>query len=88
MKILSKPIDVVAVFIDGKKVPEPIRWRMKQKDGPDVIVKVERIYEIKPAKNGDMFLTIYCCQGRVDGVERRYELKFNHKTLKWVLWKM
>lgn len=87
MKILSKPIDVLAVFIDGKD-PEPIRWRMHHKDGSVTVVKVERIYEIQRVIPYDVNCTGYKCQSHVDGVERRYELKFNRKTLQWLLWKM
>lgn len=87
MKILSRPIDVICVFIDDTD-PKPVKWRMRNSDGTDTVVKVDHIYSVQRDRVRDINFIIYRCQGNVNGVERRYELKFNYKDLKWFLWKM
>ena len=86
MKIVRKPIDVVAVF-NRKELPTPIKVRMEV-DGHETVVKVERVIKIQKVKNVGKGEIIYTCQSKISGINRIYELKFLLDVIEWSLYKI
>lgn len=74
MKIVAKPIDMVAWF-DAKGVAHPIKFRMMGAEG-NVVIKVDRIITREFEKLAGSSMLVYKCQSVINGVEKVYELKF------------
>lgn len=95
MKIIAIPIDVVASF-SGSKPPVPRKFRW---DGPasagaapggggGLVVPVDRILSVEPRKTAGIPSYVYLCQSVMDGVEKRYELKYIVPECRWELYKI
>ncbi len=86
MKVLNKPIQMIADF-ENDKLPRPIRFKVVFEDS-GVVVSVDRIlvqHELKIA--GNPYIA-YTCQSVISDVERLYELRFEVRTCRWVLFKL
>lgn len=87
MRIVRKPIDVIAIF-KRKELPMPIRVRMEV-DGQEVVVKVERIIKVEKVKSVGKGEIVYTCQSRIyNNVEKLYVLKYLIDDFQWVLYKL
>lgn len=86
MKIVRKPVDVIAIFKRGE-LPMPARVRMEL-GGQEITVKVDRIIKAERAKNVGKGEICYTCQSSIDGINKLYELKFLLDTIEWSLYKI
>ena len=82
MKVVSKPIDVIA-YCNKHGDIEPIRLRVDDK-----VIKVERILsrEIEKLCGNDM--EKFTCTSTINKVEKIFEIKYELKTHKWILFKI
>ena len=88
MKILARPIDVYAVFMQENK-PHPIRFRIKKEDSEErTVIKVDKVLSVTDNKNAGKLSYIYRCSGDINGCRREYELKYRIDECKWELYKM
>lgn len=82
MKVVMEPIEMIAWFdIPGK--PRPIRFRH---DGN--VVKVEMVIRLSEDKIAGKLTKIYECQSNINGLMKRFELKYEMGTCKWFLYKI
>lgn len=93
MKIIAIPIDVVASFSRNKPpVPRKFRWNRDMAGegtgGEGVTVPVDRILSVELRKTAGIPAYVYLCQSLLDGVERRYELKYIVPECRWELYKI
>lgn len=86
MKVVRKPVDVIAIF-NRKELPMPVRVRMEV-DGQEIITRIERIIKMRRQKNVGKGEIIYTCQSPIDGIDKVYEIKFLLDTLEWILYKI
>ncbi len=87
MKVLNKPVEMIVAFED-EKFPRPMKFRFRLEDESLIVVPVDRIltqHELKIAGNR---LICYTCQSVIAETERLYELRYEMKTCRWVLYKM
>ena len=75
MKIVAKPIDVVAVFTGGKK-PVPVE------------VSIDRIQCVEESRLAGIPALIYTCQSEICGIEKIYQLKYIIGQYRWELYKV
>lgn len=87
MKVLAKPIDVVAWFTK-EGTPRPVRFRITNEEENETVVKVDKILHVDREKLAGNHMLVYRCQGTINGVERVYELKYELLTCKWILFKI
>ncbi len=87
MKIVSKPVEMIAWFKD-KKIPEPLRFRIKYDDDSHLIIKVHKVLETREEKPAGIRSYVYQCQSIINGIEKIYELKFIIEDSKWILYKI
>ena len=85
MKVLMKPIDMIAWF-DNKGKPTPIRFR-HYADGSAIVINV-RIQSQDEEKLAGNRMIIYHCQSVIDGFEKIFDLKYEINTCKWFLYRM
>ena len=82
MRVVMEPIEMIAWF-DLPGTPRPIRFRH---DGN--VVKVEMIIRLSEEKLAGNRMKVYECQSNIDGMMKRFELKYEMNTCKWFLFKM
>ena len=87
MKIVAKPIEIIAVFYPSD-VPMPYKFRMDDDDGMRITVKVDKVLETEKSRIAGIDCIIYKCQSIINGLERRYELKFIINKCRWELYKI
>ena len=82
MKILMKPIDMIAWFTK-EGIPKPIRYKFD-----DQVIKVQQVTSKSEEKLAGNRMIIFRCQSEINGELRLFELKYELQTCKWFLFKM
>lgn len=86
MKVVAKPIDVIAVFTK-EGVPTPIRFKFSEEDTITVI-KVDRVIIRDLERFAGNNMVVFRCQSLIDNMQKVYELKYELSTCKWILFKI
>lgn len=87
MKILAKPIDVVAWFTK-EGIPRPVRFRIENEEEGEEVISIERILHTDREKLAGNHMLVFRCKGVVNGVEKVFEIKYELLTCKWMLFKI
>jgi hypothetical protein len=87
MRIVAKPIEVISL-IDIKGIITPLRLRLIRDDESLQVIKVDKIITRKQEKLAGNLMVVFTCQSIIDDIEKIYELKYEIRTCKWVLWKI
>ena len=82
MKVVMAPIEMIASF-DLHGTLRPIRFRHE-----GTVVKVEQIIKLSEEKLAGNRMKVYECQSEIDGMMKRFELKYELSTCKWFLYKI
>ena len=86
MKILAKPVQMIAVF-DEKGVPTPLRFKLEE-DGAPLVVKVDKIVSCETGRPAGMDTFVFRCQSEIRGMVKQYELIYRVKPHQWELYKI
>lgn len=86
MKVLMKPIEMIAWFTEAGK-PRPIKFKFVYTDDC-ITIKVGKIITIDEEKIAGNRMYLYKCQSIIENVEKIYELKYEINTCKWFLFKI
>jgi len=87
MKVLMKPIEMIAWFKEDK-YPIPLRYRITAEDMTKVVVKIDRILFKEEEKLAGNRMVVYKCEATINRVRRIFELKYEIETCRWYLYKM
>ncbi len=87
MKIVATPVEMVAWFTQ-EGIPRPVRFRLVDEDGIYTIIKIDRIISKDKEKLAGNEMLIFRCESMITGVEKIYEIKYELRTCKWILYKM
>ena len=87
MKIVAKPIKMIAVFEYDDRPPLPCKFRMREESGEEIVIVVDQCLTTKKSKIAGKECIIYECQSVIRGIERRYELKYIILSCRWQLYK-
>lgn len=85
MKVVAKPIQMIAWFNKDGSI-NPIRFKLDE-DGEKVI-KVDRVLKTEKEKLAGNIMEKFTCSSCINGVEKVFELKYDSKTYKWILFKI
>lgn len=85
MKVVAKPIDVVAYF--DKDGVHPARFKIEGKEG-DVVVKIGRVIKKNMEKLAGNNMVVFTCESEINGQVKPYEIKYELNTMKWILFKI
>ena len=85
MKVVAKPIDMVAWF--DKEGIHPTRFKIEGKDG-DVVVKIGRVIKKGSEKLAGNLMLVFTCESEINGHLKPYEIKYEINTMKWILFKI
>lgn len=86
MKIIAKPIEVISWFTE-EGIPRPLRLRMKNENRWDV-VKIDEVVNKRVERLAGNEMYVFTCNSNINGVSKKYDLKFEIETCKWMLFKI
>lgn len=87
MKILMKPIEMIAWFTTDKN-PIPLRYRLIDENNTYKVINVHRIIFAECEKLAGNKMILYKCESKINNTKRIYELKYEVDTCKWFLFKI
>ena len=86
MKVVAKPITMIAVF-DQRGVPKPIKFKVEE-DGGSYIVKVDKIIKTEQIRPAGMDALVFLCQSAINDILKQYEIVYRIKQHLWELYKI
>ena len=86
MKIVAKPIKTMVVFEYEGKMPIPYKFKFQQDDGSEKIIQIDKRITSYTQRIAGIDTIIYECQSLIDGIEKRYKLKYILSQCKWQLY--
>lgn len=87
MTIVAKPIEMIA-FFNKDGIPHPIRFRLESENEELRVIKIDKVIFISLEKTAGNKMYVYQCQTEMDGFYKRYELKYELASCRWLLWKI
>lgn len=88
MKIVAKPVEMIAYFEEDGGAIRPIRFRMEEEDARRTTIKVDQVLCVEREKLAGHPMFVYRCQSEIDGAQRLFELKYDIEACKWMLFKI
>lgn len=90
MKIVAIPIKAVVIFeyANAEKPPMPYKFKVREDSGEEITVVIDRFISIEKSRICGEECLIYKCQSLINGVEKRYELKYIISKYTWQLYKI
>lgn len=87
MKVVAKPIEMVS-WTDSLGNIHPIRFRYIEKDESYKVIKVDRVAhkELEKLCGNDML--VYRCYTTINAQKKIFEIKYEIRTCKWILFKI
>lgn len=87
MKVVAKPIQMIAWYCEDGTA-NPIKFRVKEDDESYTTIKVDRVMKRDLEKLAGNLMQVFTCSSVINGVEKIFELKYELKTCKWILFKI
>lgn len=88
MKIVAKPVEMIAYFEEAGGALRPIRFRVEEEKDQRTTIKVDQVLCVEREKLAGHIMYVYRCQSEIDGVERVFELKYDVEACQWMLFKI
>lgn len=85
MKVVAKPIQMIAWFNEDGSI-SPIRFKLEE-DGSKVI-NISNILKREKEKLAGNIMEKFTCTSSINGVEKIFEVKYDAKSYKWILFKI
>ena len=87
MKIVAKPIEMVA-WTDTIGNISPVRFEITNEDESNSVIKIDKVICVDKEKLAGNNMLVFKCQSVIRNIEKRYELKYELSTCKWILFKI
>ena len=87
MKVVAKPIEVISVM-DTKGNITPLRLRIQRDDESLQVIKIDKVITRANEKFAGNRMIVFTCQSLIGNIEKKYELKYELETCKWILFKI
>lgn len=87
MKVVAKHIEVVAWF-EKSGTPNPVRFRIENEDKSLSIIKIDKIVTMTKEKLAGNDMLVFKCQSLINNLQNLFEIKYEIKTCKWILFKI
>ena len=85
MKVVVKPIQMIAWFNEDGSI-NPIKFKIEE-DGAKVI-KINKILKSEREKLAGNIMEKFTCTSTIGGTEKIFEVKYDSKSYKWILFKI
>lgn len=87
MKIVAKVIEMIAWFKENGEI-RPLKFRMEEGGDHRTVIKVDQVIAVDKEKYAGNVMYLFKCQSEINGELRRFELKYEVETCKWLLFKI
>jgi len=87
MKILAKPVAMVCWF-EKTGVPHPIRFKITSEDESEKVIKVDKVFAVDKERLVGNDMLVFKCQSIINNTQKIFELKYELRTCRWILFKM
>jgi hypothetical protein len=87
MKVIAQPIEVVS-YTDNKGNVRPLRIRLQREDETIKVIKVDKIIVKETEKLAGNLMLVFKCQSTINNAMKLFEIKYDLKTCKWMLYKI
>lgn len=87
MKIIAKPINVIAWF-DNSGIPHPIRLKLEIESEGFKVIRIHKILLCNKDKLSGNEMFTFRCQSLINSKEIIFEIKYELNTCKWLLYKI
>lgn len=87
MRIIAKPIEVVS-YTNNKGDIRPLRFRLQMEDETIKVIKVDKVIVKETEKLAGNIMLVFKCQSLIDDVLKLFEIKYDLKTCRWMLYKI
>ena len=87
VKIVAKPIEVLSVM-DTKGNITPLRFKMETEDESYRVTKIDKVIDRTQERLAGNNMMVFNCQSLIENIEKRYEIKYEFNTCKWILFKI
>lgn len=87
MKILAQPVEVIS-YTDDKGDIRPLRFRLQINDEPLRVIKVDKVIIKEAEKLAGNDMLVFKCQSLIGNAEKLFELKYELRTCRWILFKI
>ena len=86
MKIVAKPIKTMVVFEYEGRSLVPYKFKIQLGDGSEKTIHIDKRITSYKQRIAGIDTIIYECQSIIDGIEKRYKLKYILSQCKWQLY--
>lgn len=87
MRIIAKPIEVVS-YTNNKGDVRPLRFRLQMEDETIKVIKIDKVIVKETEKLAGNIMLVFKCQSLIDDVLKLFEIKYDLKTCRWMLYKI
>lgn len=85
MELINQPIEVKAIYDYSREI-KPVRFWTKDEQGKSGF-KVERIIRRDKEKFQEGYITTFTCEIIINEKRKLCDLRYNHKTEEWSLYR-
>jgi len=87
LKLWMKPVEMICVNgCDGKIRPLKFKWI--DEEGMPRVIKIDRILTVEEEKLAGNRMLVFAVQSCIDQEDRRFEMKYETKSMTWYLSRM
>lgn len=83
--MIAKPIQMIAWFNEDGSI-NPIRFKVDE--GGDKVIKVDRVLKSEQERLAGSIMEKFTCTSIINGAEKIFEVKYDSKSYKWILFKI
>jgi hypothetical protein len=87
MRVVAKPIEVVC-WTDISGNINPVRFKITNEDESNSVVKIDRVICVDKERLAGNDMLVFKCQSVINKTERLYEIKYELRTCKFILFKI
>lgn len=85
MKVVAKPIQMIAWFNEDGTI-NPIKFKINEEENK--VIKIDKILKREQEKLAGNIMEKFTCSSCINGIEKIFELKYDIKNYKWILFKI
>ncbi len=82
-----KPIEMICLTSDHGTL-RPLRFRWLAEDGTPQVIRIDRVLSMKEEKHAGNRMLVFDVQSQRDGMDHRFEMKYELRTMIWYLSRM
>jgi len=87
MKVVAMPIEMISYTNKSGDI-KPLRFRIEGEDNTGKVVKIDNVIIRELEKLAGNPMLLFRCQSLIDDIEKQFELKYDLRTCKWMLYKI